>query len=118
MDIRGIDHIEFYVGDARQAAFYFGTAVGFALCGQGGPETGLAGQRSLLLCQGDVRMLLTSGLSAEHPAVEYVARHGDGVAVVAVEVDDAAAAYAELVRRGATAVDGTADRHRRGRRRW
>ncbi|MEU4569185.1 4-hydroxyphenylpyruvate dioxygenase [Micromonospora sp. NPDC023956] len=104
MDIRGIDHIEMFVGDARQAAFYFGTAVGFHLCGEGGPETGLTGQRSLLLRQADVRMVLTSGLTAEHPAATYVQRHGDGIAVVALEVDDAAGAYAELVGRGATGV--------------
>ncbi|MGN9917488.1 4-hydroxyphenylpyruvate dioxygenase [Micromonospora palomenae] len=104
MDIRGIDHIELYVGDARQAAFYFGTAIGFQLRGQGGPETGLAGQRSLLLSQGDIRMLLTSGLTAGHPASTYVQRHGDGIAVVALEVGDAAGAYAELVARGATGV--------------
>ncbi|WP_410809104.1 4-hydroxyphenylpyruvate dioxygenase [Micromonospora sp. 067-2] len=104
MDIRGIDHIELHVGDARQAAFYFDTALGFRVCGQGGPETGLVGQRSLLLCHGDIRLLLTSGLSAEHPAAQYVQRHGDGIAVVAVEVDDVADAYAELLDRGATPV--------------
>ncbi|MFI7575593.1 4-hydroxyphenylpyruvate dioxygenase [Micromonospora sp. NPDC049497] len=104
MDIRGIDHIELYVGDARQAAFYFCRAVGFGLLGQGGPETGLAGQRSLLLGQADIRMVLTSGLTADHPAARYVQRHGDGIAVVALEVDDAAGAYAELLDRGATAV--------------
>jgi 4-hydroxymandelate synthase len=102
MEIRGIDHIELYVGDARQAAFYFDTAVGFRTHGQGGPETGLADQRSLLLGQADIRMLLTSGLTARHPASTYVRRHGDGVAVIALEVDDAAGAYAELVARGAT----------------
>lgn len=104
MQINGIDHVELYVGDARQAAFYFGTAVGFRLRGQGGPETGLADQRSLLLAQADIRMLLTSGLTAEHPASAYVQRHGDGIAVVALEVDDATGAYAELVARGATGV--------------
>ncbi|MEV1015742.1 4-hydroxyphenylpyruvate dioxygenase [Micromonospora sp. NPDC049751] len=104
MDIRGIDHIELYVGDARQAAFWFSTAVGFQLCGQGGPETGLTGQRSLLLCHGDIRLLLTSGLSVDHPAARYVHRHGDGIAVVAVEVDDVVGAYAELLARGATGV--------------
>ena len=67
MDINGIDHIELYVGDARQAAFYFDTAVGFRSRGQGGPETGLAGQRSLLLEQADIRMVLTTGLSARRP---------------------------------------------------
>lgn len=104
MDIHGIDHIELYVGDARQAAFYFCRAVGFDLLGQGGPETGLTGQRSLLLGQSDIRMVLTSGLTAEHPASRYVQRHGDGVAVVAFEVGDAVGAYAELLERGATAV--------------
>ncbi|MFR9777560.1 4-hydroxyphenylpyruvate dioxygenase [Micromonospora sp. MS34] len=104
MRVNGIDHVELYVGDARQAAFYFGSAVGFRLCGQGGPETGLADQRSLLLAQADIRMLLTSGLTAEHPASAYVQRHGDGIAVVALEVDDAAGAYAELVARGATGL--------------
>ncbi|MEV0003567.1 4-hydroxyphenylpyruvate dioxygenase [Micromonospora sp. NPDC050980] len=104
MHVNGIDHLELYVGDARQAAFYFDNAVGFRLHGQGGPETGLAGQRSLLLAQAGIRMLLTTGLSAEHPAATYVHRHGDGIAVVALAVDDAAGAYAELVDRGATAV--------------
>lgn len=104
MNIRGIDHIELFVGDARQAAFYFGTAVGFHLCGEGGPETGLTGQRSLLLRQADIRMVLTSGLTAEHPASTYVQRHGDGIAVVALAVDDAAGTYAELVARGAVPV--------------
>ncbi|QLQ36175.1 4-hydroxyphenylpyruvate dioxygenase [Micromonospora robiginosa] len=104
MHVNGIDHLELYVGDARQAAFYFDTAVGFRLHGQGGPETGLGGQRSLLLAQAGIRLLLTTGLSAEHPAATYVHRHGDGIAVVALAVDDAAGAYAELVARGATGV--------------
>ena len=99
MNILGIDHIELYVGDARQTAYFLCTAFGFRVCGQGGPETGLAGQRSLLLGQGDIRILLTSGLSADHPAAAYVARHGDGVAVVALRRTDAAAAFARGGRR-------------------
>jgi 4-hydroxymandelate synthase len=101
MTIADIDHIEFYVGDAKQAAFYFCTAFGFQVCGQGAPETGLVDQRSLLLRQGSINILLTSGLTADHPATEYVRRHGDGVAVVGFGVADAAAEHAELVRRGA-----------------
>lgn len=101
MRISGIDHIELYVGDAKQAAFYLCTAFGFQVRGQGGPETGLGGQRSLLLRQGDIQVVLTSGLHAEHPATEYVRRHGDGVAVVGIGVDDTAAAYRLLVERGA-----------------
>ncbi|QFZ21220.1 4-hydroxyphenylpyruvate dioxygenase [Saccharothrix syringae] len=104
MDISGIDHIELYVGDARQTAFYLCTAFGFKVCGQGGPETGLPGRRSLLLRQGGIQVVLTSGLVADHPATEYVRRHGDGVAVIGIGVDDAAAAYRTLVGRGAEAV--------------
>lgn len=100
-NISGIDHIELYVGDARQTAFYLCTAFGFTICGQGGPETGLASQRSLLLRQGEIQIILTSGLVPDHPATGYVHRHGDGVAVVGIGVDDAAAAYHELVGRGA-----------------
>ncbi|MGI8665170.1 MAG: 4-hydroxyphenylpyruvate dioxygenase [Jatrophihabitans sp.] len=114
MNIQGIDHLELYVGDAQQSAYYYGSAFGFEVGGQGGPETGLVGQRSLLMSQGGVRMVLTSGLYAEHPATEYVLRHGDGVAVVALRVDDVAETFAELVRRGAepiarpkTYTDGT-----------
>jgi 4-hydroxymandelate synthase len=108
MNLSGIDHIELYVGDARQAAFYYCTAFGFRVRAQGGPETGLKGQRSLLLTQGDVRMVLTSPLVADHPAAEYVRRHGDGVAVIALEVDDAEAAYEELVHRGAASMSAPA----------
>ncbi|HET9143206.1 4-hydroxyphenylpyruvate dioxygenase [Actinophytocola sp.] len=112
MNISGIDHIELYVGDARQTAFYLCTAFGFTVCGQGGPETGLAGQRSLLLRQGEIQIVLTSGLVADHPATEYVRRHGDGVAIVAIGVDDTERAYRELVERGARPLSPPA-RHAR-----
>jgi len=102
--IHGIDHIELYVGDARQTAYVLCTAFGFRVRGQGGPETGLPGQRSLLLGQGDVWILLTTGLSPDHPANEYVARHGDGVAVVAFAVTDADAVHAGAVSAGATSL--------------
>jgi 4-hydroxymandelate synthase len=103
-----VDHVELYVGDAQQTAFYYCTAFGFRVYGQGGPETGLAGQRSLLLSQGDIRLLLTSGLTADHPATRYVVAHGDGVARLGLRVDDAAAAYAEAVERGAAPVEAPA----------
>ncbi|MFL6118036.1 4-hydroxyphenylpyruvate dioxygenase [Actinophytocola sp.] len=104
MKLSGTDHIELYVGDARQAAFYYCTAFGFRIAAQGGPETGLKGRRSLLLTQGDIRMVLTSPLGTDHPAAEFLHRHGDGVAVIALEVDDVEAAYEELVHRGAAPV--------------
>ena len=80
MDVASVDHAEFYVGDAQQTAYFLCTAFGFHLYGRGGPETGLADQRSLLLGHGRIRILLTSGLTADHPATRYVLRHGDGVA--------------------------------------
>jgi 4-hydroxymandelate synthase len=111
MTIHGIDHVEMYVGDARQTAYFLCTAFGFRICGQGGPETGLAGQRSLLLRQGGVAILLTSGLAADHPASEYVARHGDGVAVIAFGVSDAAQVYADAVAGGAASIAPPAEHH-------
>lgn len=105
MDYLGIDHVEFYVGDARQAAFVLCSAFGFRLLGQGGPETGLPRQRSLLVGQGECRVLLTSGLVPDHPAVEYVSRHGDGVAAIALGTRDARAAYAASVAGGATGIE-------------
>ncbi|GAA1824632.1 4-hydroxyphenylpyruvate dioxygenase [Luedemannella flava] len=104
MNIQGIDHIEMYVGDARQTAYVLCAAFGFRVRGQGGPETGLAGQRSLLLGQGDVRILVTTGLSADHPATGYVARHGDGVGVIGFGCGDIVEAYATAVAGGATGL--------------
>ncbi len=104
MNIQGIDHVEFYVADAERAADELRAAYGFRVDGEGGPHTGLDGQRSVLVRQGDVRVLLTSGLSGDHPASAYVRRHGDGVAVIALATGDAAAAFEEAVARGADPV--------------
>ncbi len=104
MNVLDLDHVEFYVGDARQAAQSLCTAYGFRVYGRGGPETGLAGQRSILLGQGDIRILMTSGLHASHPASQFVAKHGDGAAVTAFSTDNAAAAYAEAVAAGGTGI--------------
>jgi len=105
MDILDIDHVEFYVGDARQAAFFLCTAFGFHVVAHGGPETGLTVQRSLLLANGASKVLLTSALGAGHPADGYVSRHGDGVAVIAFGTGDAAGAYEQAVAAGAPAVE-------------
>jgi 4-hydroxymandelate synthase len=105
MDILGIDHVEFYVGDARQAAFFLCTAFGFHVVGHGGPETELPRQRSLLLAHGASRVLLTSALGTGHPADGYVSRHGDGVGVIAFATEDATGAYEQAVAAGATPVE-------------
>jgi 4-hydroxymandelate synthase len=104
MEIRTIDHLEFYVDDAEKAAAEFCESFGFTECGRGDSESGLAGIRTILLRQHDVSLLITSALDPGHPAGEYVRRHGAGAAVVGLAVDDAAAAYAEAVRRGAEPV--------------
>jgi len=104
MNILDIDHIELYVGDAIAAAQSLCTAYGFRVYGHGGQETGLPGQRSVLLGQGDIRMLLTSGLHNDHPASQFVAKHGDGVAVTAFRTDSAAIAYTEAVAAGGSGI--------------
>lgn len=105
MNLTGIDHVEFYTGDAKQASFYLCSAFGFELCGQAGPETGLAGRVSLLHRQGRIRLVLTSPLTGEPDEVSsYLMRHGDGAAVIAFGTDDARRAFRGAVSRGATAV--------------
>lgn len=105
MDVRTIDHLEFYVEDAEKAATELSDLFGFAIRGQGGPETGLENGRSVLLRQRDITLVTTAALGGgAHPAEEYVQQHGGGVAVIGFAVDDAEAAFAEAVRRGARPV--------------
>jgi len=104
MKILDIDHIELYVGDAIAAAQPLCTAYGFRVYGHGGPDTGLPGQRSILLGQGGIRILLTSGLREDHPASQFVARHGAGVAVTAFRTDNAALAYTDVVAAGGSGI--------------
>lgn len=111
--IQGIDHLEMYVSDARQAAYLFTSTFGFRVTGEGGPETGLTEQRSILLEQADIRLLLTTALSSAHPAADYVARHGDGVAVVAFRVADTSTVYERAISGGADGLR-TPTRHGRG----
>ncbi|WP_034261400.1 4-hydroxyphenylpyruvate dioxygenase [Actinospica robiniae] len=104
MSILGVDHVEFSVADARQSAAQLARVFGFRVLGRGGPETGAGDARSVLLGQGEARVLLTSGLNAAHPASGYVARHGDGVSAVAFRTDDAAGAFADAVAAGASPI--------------
>ncbi|MFI1996543.1 4-hydroxyphenylpyruvate dioxygenase [Actinoplanes sp. NPDC020271] len=101
MDTRTIDHLEIYVEDAEKAADELAGLFGFSVAGQGGPETGLTDRRSVLLRQHDITLVVTAALTPAHRAGEYVRRHGAGVAVVGLAVDDAAAAFTEAVRLGA-----------------
>jgi 4-hydroxyphenylpyruvate dioxygenase len=102
--INGTDFIEFYVGNARQAALYYRAAWGFQLVGYRGPETGVRDRASYLLVQDKVRFVLTSALGSEGPIAAHVALHGDGVRDIAFWVDDAADAFRKAIARGARAV--------------
>lgn len=104
LPIREIDHLEFWVGNARQAAAYYRHLFGFDQVAYRGPETGTRGKSSYLLRQGQVRFVLTTTLEPDDEIARHVARHGDGVRDIALAVDDARACFEEAVRRGATPV--------------
>jgi 4-hydroxymandelate synthase len=104
MKIHSIDHLEYYVDDAETTAANLAEGYGFAIAGRGGPDTELTDARSVLLRQGGVSLLVTSALTDRHRAADYVRRHGDGVAVVGLAVDDATSAFAEAIERGAEPV--------------
>lgn len=104
--IRRIDHLELYVGNARQAAAFYRHAFGFRVAAYRGLETGCRETTSYVLECRAIRIVLTSGLAADHPAARFAHAHGDGVAVIALEVPDAAYAFAEARRRGAAGAGG------------
>jgi 4-hydroxyphenylpyruvate dioxygenase len=100
----GIDHLEFWVGNARQAAGFFASAFGFDIVAYAGPETGITDRASYVLAQGDIRFVVTAGLSPDSPVAAHVAAHGDGVHDVAFMVENATSAYEAAVARGATGL--------------
>ncbi|MGI8844087.1 MAG: 4-hydroxyphenylpyruvate dioxygenase [Gemmatimonadaceae bacterium] len=102
--INGTDHIEFWVGNAKQAAHFYRTAFGFRLAAYRGPETGTRDRVSYVLEQNKVRFVLTTALTPDHPVQQHVSRHGDGVRDLALWVDDAREAFARAVERGAEVV--------------
>ena len=104
MPIEGWDHVELYVGNAKQAAFYYEHALGFSRVAYAGPETGVRDRASYVLEQGDVRLVVTSALREEHEIAQHACRHGDGVKDIALTVPDATEAYRQAVQRGARGV--------------
>jgi len=99
----GWDHLELWVGNARTTAAFFLSTLGFTCTGYAGPETGRRDRVSYVLEQGSVRLVVTGALDPDSPIAEHVRRHGDGVRVLAWEVDDAHAAFDAAVRAGAPA---------------
>jgi 4-hydroxyphenylpyruvate dioxygenase len=104
LPIRGTDHIEFYVGNARQAAMFYQYCMGFELVAYAGPETGIRDRASFVLQQNKIRFVLTSGLRSNSHIASHVHRHGDGVKVLALWVDDARKSFHETTSRGAIPV--------------
>jgi 4-hydroxyphenylpyruvate dioxygenase len=102
--INGTDHIELYVGNAKQSSMYYRTAFGFRLVAYRGPETGTRDRASYVLEQDKVRLVLTTPLRATGPVAAHLATHGDGVRDLALWVDDARRAFELAVARGAQAV--------------
>ena len=101
LPLNGTDHVEFYVGNAKQAAFYYKTAFGFQDLAYAGPETGLRDRASYVLQQGKIRLVLTTPLHSDHPIAEHIKKHGDGVKILALSVDDAYDAFYQTISRGA-----------------
>ena len=104
MPMHGIDHVELYVGNAAQAAYFYTHALGFKETAYAGLETGVRDQTSHVLEQGRIRLVLTGALTPDHEIGHHVSNHGDGVKVIALSVPDAAYAYNTAVERGAKGV--------------
>ncbi len=103
LPLNGTDHIEFYVGNAKQSAYYYQMAFGFKLVAYAGPETGVRDRASYVLQQEKIRFVLTTSLQPDSEITQHVAKHGDGVKVLALWVDDAEKSFYETMSRGAKA---------------
>ncbi len=101
LGLKKIHHVEFYVGNAKQADFYYRKAFGFSRAAYSGLETGNRNSTSYVLQQNRVNFILTTPLNEEHEASEHIKVHGDGVKDIAFQVEDADAAFNEAVKRGA-----------------
>jgi len=104
MPLLGVDHLELWVGNAAQAAYFLRIAFGFSEVAYAGLETGARDHASHVLEQGRVRLIVTGCLRSDHPIAEHHARHGDGVKVVALAVPDVDFAYREATTRGAQGI--------------
>lgn len=105
LPLNGTDHVEFYVGNAKQAALFYQCAFGYNLIAYAGPETGIRDRASYVLSQGKIRLVLTSALNEFHLIAAHVKKHGDGVKVLALWVDDAEKSWQETTSRGAKSYE-------------
>src|SRR5581483_5164818 len=98
--IRRIEHVRFFVGNARQSAYFYRNAFGFDVVAYAGLETRLRHEAGYVLRQGNITFVLVSPLGPEHPESRRLLTHGDGVQDIALDVPDVAAAYDAATRRG------------------
>lgn len=101
MPLNGTDYLELYVSNCKQAAHFYKTAFGFQSLAYAGLETGLTDRESYVVVQDKIRLVLTSPLKSNTEVGKHIDRHGDGVKVIALWVEDAASAYNEAIKRGA-----------------
>src|SRR5580704_7746121 len=99
LPLKGTDHIEFYVGNARQAAYFYRAAFGMSLVAYSGPETGQRDRASYVVQQGKIRFVLTTALRSDSDIARQVDKHGDGVHSIALWVDDAHQSWLETTSR-------------------
>src|SRR5436305_920539 len=104
--LRKIDHVRFFVGNARQSAFFYRNAFGFDVVAYAGLETKVRHEAGYVLKQGGITFVLVSPLRPQHPDVQRLVLHGDGVSDIALQVDDVRTAYNLAVERGAVGVVG------------
>src|SRR3982751_328485 len=101
LPLLGTDHIEFYVGNAKQAAHYYMTAFGFQPLAYAGPETGVKDRVSYAVRQHKLTFVLTTPLKPGNEIADHIYKHGDGVKALALRVNDAKTAWSETIKRGA-----------------
>jgi 4-hydroxyphenylpyruvate dioxygenase len=105
MPLNGVDHVELYVGNALQAAYYYAHAFGFREVAYAGLETGIRDRASHVLQQGRIRLVVTGALHSDSPIAAHQHKHGDGVKVIALSVPDVDHAYREATSRGAEGLE-------------
>ncbi|MEO5783858.1 MAG: 4-hydroxyphenylpyruvate dioxygenase [Ginsengibacter sp.] len=101
LPLQGTDYVEFYVGNAKQAAHFYKTAFGFQSLAYAGPETGVKDKASYVIRQSKLTFVLTTPVRANNEIADHIYKHGDGVKVIALKVDDATSAWEETTKRGA-----------------
>lgn len=105
LPLNGTDYIEFYVGNAKQAALFYENVFGFEIIAYSGPETGVRNRASYVLKQGKIRLVLTASMFPESEIADHVRKHGDGVKVMALWVDDATKSFRNTISRGAIPIE-------------